>query len=93
MAARKPPRDLIVETDDGEIYVIPADRLGEPLTGHPTGLEKVRSSLARHHGTAVGLRTAVMGHLLTNPVGANAGVTRLQRSLARRKRRDAPTGE
>jgi hypothetical protein len=77
--ARK--RDLLVQTKDGKIYLIKGDDLGPPLTGDPTGMKILRAALKRIEGRVFGLKAAAYGFDVTRPVGANAGITRLDKRL------------
>jgi hypothetical protein len=74
-------RDLIIQTDDGNIYAISADKLGKPIGGHSTGMDKLTTALAAHAGKAIGLRVAVMGYSLPSQVGENQVVTDIEKDL------------
>jgi hypothetical protein len=91
MAPRKRTQDLIIQTTDGQIYAISADMLGDPVSGDPVGMAKLRKALAAVRGKAVGMRAAVMGYLVPIPVGENNIVTVIERDLARVADRAKPS--
>jgi hypothetical protein len=84
----KKNRGLVIQTNDGEIYAISADKLGAPIGGDPRGIAKLRAALGPHLGKAIGLRVAVMGYELISPIGQNNIVSTLHDDLGGIPERD-----
>ncbi len=74
--------DLIIQTDDGAIYAIPAANLGNPVSGDAAGISQLQQALAPHAGKAIGLRAAVMGYSLPNPVGERMHIDSIANGLS-----------